>query len=146
MPDLAGANDERDFAKQLVLYADTITAFAVAQLLAFVYLLAHGDCFAVNVLRYVWFPVVGSVIVSCVYFGLVWSCRRGETAMLGAVRNENITRLVDRTWYVRYGIIVAGMIFTVVLLFVVRDGITTNHFSVDCKCNEPVGCGFTGVK
>jgi hypothetical protein len=146
MPDLPGANGERDFAKQLVIYADAITAFAAAQLLAFIYLLAHGDCFTVNVLRCVWFPVVGSIVVNCVYLGLVRACRRGETAILAPVRNDNITRRVNSTWRVRYGIIIAGMIFTVVLLFWVDHNIRHHRFCIDCKCNEPVGCGFPCAK
>jgi hypothetical protein len=51
-----------DTASRLTLYADAITAFVTAQLIGFIYLLAHGDCFARNVLHRSGVPIVVSIL------------------------------------------------------------------------------------
>ena len=128
------SEEAKDFAKQLVLYADAITAFAAAQLLAFIYLLAHGDCFTVNVMYKVQFPIVGSVIVSGVYFLLVRSCRRGANRILRFSKNHRaIAPLVNKTWRLRYAIILVGCAATVGVLALVKHSITCHSFSIDCK-------------
>ena len=57
----------KDMVKQLGLYADTITAFATAQLLAFIYLMAQGGCFTKNVLTPIWLPVGIGILVNAAY-------------------------------------------------------------------------------
>jgi hypothetical protein len=127
------ANEDRDFAKQLVLYADAITAFAVVQLLAFVYLLAHGDCFTANVLHSVWYPVLGSIFIYSVYLRLDLLCRRGEIAILTLFRGDVLTPIVNRAWKARYAIITGGLVFTVILLFWVSHDIKNGVFLLDCN-------------
>jgi hypothetical protein len=146
MPDERELNDEREFAKQLVLYADAITAFAVVQLLAFVYLLAHGDCFTANVLHNVWYPVIGSIIIYFVYLGFVLLCRRGEIAIFTLPRSKVLTRIADRAWKARYAIIAGGLVFTVILLFWVSHDIKNGVFLLDCKVKEKTCCGSPDAK
>jgi hypothetical protein len=74
----------REMTKQLGLYADAITAFATAQLLSFTFLMAQGNCFTKNVLKYVSVPIVLGMIVNAAYFALVHSCHRAEDRMVKA--------------------------------------------------------------
>src|SRR4029077_5944843 len=87
------SDQAKDFAKQLVTYADAITAFAVVQLLSFIYLLARGDCFTVNVLHNLCLPIVGSIIVSGVYGILVILCHVGERHIFGSTRDPKVAPL-----------------------------------------------------
>ncbi len=142
MPDAAKvastvSAEAKDFAKQLVLYADAITAFAVVQLLGFIYLLAHGDCFTMNVLYKIYVPTLLTFAVNGVYLLLVWSCHRGENSIFGSSRDTAITDLVDRTWQVRYAIIIAAGLFTVFLLWLVWYSMSIHAFYVDCKVSNP---------
>jgi hypothetical protein len=128
------SEEAKDFAKQLVLYADAITAFAVAQLLAFIYLLAHGDCFTVNVMSHVYFPIAGSIIVSGAYVFLVCSCHRGVNRIFKLSKNHRaMAPLVKRTWKLRYAIIILGCAATVGVLGLVAYSMSKNIFSIDCK-------------
>jgi hypothetical protein len=132
-PTVTVSAEAKDFAKQLVLYADAITAFAVVQLLGFIYLLAHGDCFTVNVLYNIYFPTILSFVVNGLYLLLVWRCHRGETSIFGSSRDTAIADLIDRTWKVRYAIIIAAGLSTLFLLWLVAYGMSIHTFSVDCK-------------
>ena len=43
-------NEATEMGKQFAVHADTITAFATVQLVGFMLLMTHGDCFTRNVL------------------------------------------------------------------------------------------------
>lgn len=125
----APSNEDRDFAKQLVLYADAITAFSFVQALGFIYLLAHGDCFTANVLKKVLFPILGAIAGSVIYFVLVLGCHLGERTVFKTLTKTPPSRLVNWTWGVRYGIIALGLIFTLTVLCLVK---LSPVFLVDC--------------
>jgi hypothetical protein len=125
-------DEAKEFAKQLVLYADAITAFAVVQLIAFVYLLVHGDCFTANVLHNVCYPIAGSVIVTVIYVLLVRWCHYGENCILNSSRDSSITSLKKWTWRFRYAVIILACAATVGIL----DWVDTDKghvFRIDCK-------------
>jgi hypothetical protein len=126
---LPASNECRDFAKQLVLYADAITAFSFVQALGFIYLLAHGDCFTKNVLQTPCLPIVGSIVGSVIYFFLVLGCNLGERSIFKTLAKTPPSRLVNWTWGVRYGIIILGLIFTLTVLWLVAS---SSVFVVDC--------------
>ncbi len=127
------SDQAKDFAKQLVTYADAITAFAVVQLLSFNYLLARGDCFTVNVLHNLCLPVVGSIIVSGVYGVLVILCHVGERHILGSTRDPKVAPLATTAWIARYVIISLALVATVEVLRQVKHDIRNQQFSTDCK-------------
>jgi hypothetical protein len=62
--------------KQFAAYADAITAFATAQLVGFILLMAHGDCFTRNVLNGYWYAVCVGAVVNAGYFVLIFLCHR----------------------------------------------------------------------
>jgi hypothetical protein len=125
--------EAKDFSKQLVLRADAITAFAVVQLLSFIYLLARGDCFTANVLRHPSLPIAGSIIVSGVYGFLVNSCHRGENKIFQSSRDATIESLAKTSWRFRYAIILVALVATVSILCKVKHDIRNHQFSTDCK-------------
>ncbi len=135
------SNEAKEFAKQLVLRADAITAFAVVQLLSFIYLLARGDCFAVNVLRHLCLPIAGSIIVNGVYCFLVNSCHRGENKIFKSSRGTTIESLAKTSWGFRYGIIIMVLVATVGILWKVNHDINNYQFSTDCKDRKIEGPG-----
>ncbi len=127
------SDEAKGFAKQLVLYADAVTAFAVVQLLGFIYLLTRGDCFTVNVLHNVCLPIAGSIVVSGVYGLLVILCHVGERHIFRSSRDSKITPLATGTWIARYTIIILALVATLGILCQVKHDISSHVFSIDCK-------------
>jgi hypothetical protein len=133
-PQPATLSDQaKDFAKQLVTYADAITAFAVVQLLSFIYLLTRGDCFTVNVLHDLRLPIRGSFIVSGLYGLLVILCYLGERHILGSTRDPKVAPLATTAWIARCVIILLSLVATVGVLRRINHDIEEHHFITDCK-------------
>jgi hypothetical protein len=127
------SDQAKDFAKQLVTYADAITAFAVVQLLSFIYLLARGDCFTVNVLNHLCLPIVGSIIVSGAYGILVILCHVGESHIFKDFRDPKVARPATGAWIARYVIILLALVATVEVLRQVKHDMKSHDFLTDCK-------------
>ena len=71
--------ETKDLVKQLELYADAITGFATVQLIGFVLLMTHGDCFSKNVVDGIWWAFGIGAAVNLMYIVLVYCCQqRGE--------------------------------------------------------------------
>jgi hypothetical protein len=84
------ATDEagrKDLAKQLVTYADAITAFAFVQSVAFGFALGQKD-FCANVVRPPCAPLVVGALLAVAYFmyyRLVLQCRVGVNTLLAGL-------------------------------------------------------------
>ena len=124
-----------ELAKQFVLYADAITAFSVVQMLGFIYLLAHGDCFTMNVMRFPAIPIIASAIVNGVYLFLVWSCHNSEDRILGPPSSKGtmLAPLLVNIRRARYTIIIAALYATVIIFGLVSSSIAMHTFFIDCK-------------
>ncbi len=61
------SDETTETRKQFAVYADAITAFAAAQLVGFILLMTHGDCFTRNVLSGLWYAVCIGVVVNVAY-------------------------------------------------------------------------------
>jgi hypothetical protein len=147
------SDTSKEMEKQLGLYADTITGFATAQLLAFTYLMAQGGCFTKNVLNTISLPIVIGIGVNVIYWRLVRWCHRAlgriskatqarktkEATATGAetpteaeedVAVQGIVRSVQtaRCW-----IIGADLAMTLIVLGLIRLGVCLGQFCFDCK-------------
>ena len=143
----------KEIEKQLGLYADAITAFATAQLLAFIYLMAQGGCFTRNVLSSMWLPIGISIVVNLVYLALVRWCHRAlgkiseatgarkaaDAAATGTGKstetNEDVVvqRIVRSIHTARCRIIIADLAMSVGVLGLIRLGVYLGRFCFDCK-------------
>jgi hypothetical protein len=117
--------------EQFVVYADAITAFATAQLVGFVFLMTHGDCFTKNVLSGLWYAVGIGAVVNGGYLILVFLCHHGTDRIL---RESVATAIALR--YVRmfrYAIIFTDLLVTVILPLAINYGWHHAQFFIDCK-------------
>ena len=126
MPDEA-----TEMRKQFAVYADAITAFATAQLVGFVLLMAHGDCFTRNVLSGLWYAACIGGIVNVAYLMLVFLCHAAADKVPG--RPIALVPVVRSVRRFRYIIIVADLLVTVFILFVINYGWHHARFLIDCK-------------
>ncbi len=126
----------KDFIKQLGLYADAITGFATVQLVAFVFLVAHGDCFSRNIADARWWVIGIGALINVLYLSLVHFCHEAEDQILDQthVRNEATSSIVKRIRYMRYAIISVDAVATVLLPLMIQWGLNRGQFHIDCKC------------
>jgi hypothetical protein len=117
--------------KQFAVYADAITAFATAQVVGFMLLMTHGDCFTRNVLSGLWYAVGIGVAVNFGYVFLVFLCHQGAdkiprqpVAIAPALRGVRM---------VRYVIIGIDLLVTFFLPLVINYGWHHSKFFIDCK-------------
>jgi hypothetical protein len=75
--------DEKELAKQLVTYADSITAFAFVQGLAFCVLCAQSVSLACAVRGKWYIAAFLMVVATVIYFLLVRRCQYAEDGLLG---------------------------------------------------------------
>ena len=75
--------ETKELVKQLELYADAITGFATVQLIGFMLLMTHGDCFTKNVVDGIWWALPIGAVVNLMYLTLICRCHRGENKALG---------------------------------------------------------------
>ncbi len=130
----------KEMEKQLGLYADTMTAVATAQLLAFIYQMAQGARFMKNVLSHIWLPIGIVSAVNLTYLGLVRWCHRALGRISGAtgagkapaedIEVQGIARSIQtaRCW-----IIVADLVMTLGVLGLIYLGVHWGQFCFDCK-------------
>ena len=125
-----------DLVKQLGLYADAITGFATVQLVAFVFLVAHGDCFSRNIEDARWWSIGIGVLINLLYLSLVHFCHQAEDHILDAThaRNKATSSTVRRIRIMRYAIIFADAVVPVLLPLMIHWGLNHHHqFHIDCK-------------
>jgi|CZKS01.1.fsa_nt_gi hypothetical protein len=108
------SQEAKDLARQFVVYADAITAFSVAQAIAVIYAMAHGDCFTLNVLEKPWVPMLISLAVSAGYLLLVYLCHKAENRLLGppSARDALLGRFVMNTHRIRYVVGIVACVAT----------------------------------
>src|SRR4029077_14232643 len=98
--------NQNELAKQLVTYADAITAFSFVQSTAFGF--ALGQCeFRESVLRvpYISSSVAGGAYLLYGYF--VYKCHKGEKALLLGSQDAPVTKIWrNRIWWHRYSVVV----------------------------------------
>lgn len=112
--------------KQLSTYADAITAFATAQLVGFILLMAHGDCFTRNVLGGIGYAVGIGVAVNLGYLSLVVLCH-AKDGNFG--KEEGVIRGI------RYTIIVVDLFATASIPLAINYGWQHGRFFIDCKAS-----------
>jgi hypothetical protein len=130
----------KEMEKQLGLYADTITAVATAQLLAFIYQMAQGGCFTKNVLSHIWLPVGIGSAVNLTYLGLVRWCHRALGRVSGAAgagkapaENIDVQGIARSIQAARCWIIIADLVMTLGVLGLIYLGVHWGQFCFDCK-------------
>ena len=120
-----------EMRKQFATYADAITAFATAQLIGYLLLLTHGDCFTLNVITAIWWAAPIGAAVNLFYVRLVFLCHRAARKLPDQpVGNASAVHSIER---LRYIILAADVFFTLVVPFAIRYGWSTSHFFIDCK-------------
>jgi hypothetical protein len=116
-----------DVQKQLLTYADAITAFSSAQFVAYVFLLARGDCFTLNVITSIGWSTSLGAVANIGYLSLVSLCY--WTATCGSPQVE----YAGAIQIVRCLIIFVELILTVAIPFGIRYGYGKKNFFIDCK-------------
>jgi hypothetical protein len=109
-----------EMRKQFSVYADAITAFATAQLVAFMLLMTHGDCFTRNVLAGLWYAVCIGAIANVTYLILVFLCHQGADKF--PMESGAIASVLRGVWMLRYAIITIDLLVTVLLPLAINYG------------------------
>jgi len=119
-----------EMQKQLLTYADAITAFATAQFIAYTFLLTQGGCFTLNIMKAIWWAASLGAFANAFYIWLVWNCYQTATQGLTPV-----TFPLSNIQKMRYIILALDLIFTVAIPFGIRHGwrATPQQFIIDCK-------------
>jgi hypothetical protein len=113
--------DEKDLAKQLTIYADSIAAFAFLQGVTFCFLIPQNVTLACSV-RALWYVVATLIAaVSGGYFLMVRRCHRAEDELIGVPdkRGEKIAIVVPLIRATRFWLIVAIGVVEIVVAIVV---------------------------
>jgi len=83
MPDIVNPAEDKELATQLRTYSDSITAFAILQGLAFVFLIVQNVAFACAV-RARWYLAAPLIVVATYfYYRLVRGCHAAEDRLVG---------------------------------------------------------------
>jgi len=120
------SDEPADMRKQLSTYADAITAFATAQLVGFILLMTHGDCFTKNVLSGIGYAVGIGAAVNLFYLSLVILCQSKDDCLskeAGVIRK------------IRYAIILVDLVATVLIPLAIYYGWHHGQFFIDCKAS-----------
>ena len=118
------ADETNGVRKQLSTYADAITAFATAQLVGFILLMTHGDCFTKNVLSGIGYAVGIGAAVNLCYLSLIVLCH---------LKDDNLGREAGVIRKIRYAIILVDLVATVLIPFALNYGWHHGRFFIDCK-------------
>ena len=83
MPDIINPTQDKELATQLRTYSDSITAFAMLQGLAFIFLIVQNVAFACAV-RARWYLAAPLIVVATyLYYCLVRGCHDAEDRLIG---------------------------------------------------------------
>jgi hypothetical protein len=134
--------------KQLELYADAVTAFATVQLVGFVLLLAHGDCFSLNIADAKWWVFGIGGAVNLLYLCLVYLCHSEEKRVRHSQRTQNKTTepVLKRIQSTRCVIIIFEGLVTMALPFAIVFGLANHSFHIDCKASCGVISATSGTR
>ncbi|MGP0021163.1 MAG: hypothetical protein ACLPHP_21510 [Candidatus Sulfotelmatobacter sp.] len=118
-------DEKKERRKELSTYADGITAFSTAQLIGFVLLMTHGDCFTQNVLSGLSFAITIGVTANLFYIGLVVLC---QSSIAMTVSHDSILKTV------RLGILSLNLAATILILLGINHGWhdPKHPFVIDC--------------
>src|ERR1700704_4712595 len=100
--------DRKEFAKQLVTYADAITAFAFVQSVAFGFALGQTE-FRKSVLQGPYW-VLGITLCGYILYGhFIHKCRKGEATLLCGSKDPDLTEWKHRVWNYRFGVLLLAL-------------------------------------
>ena len=115
---------ENEWAKQLITYADAITAFAVVQTIAFCFLIGQSDFFAKTVKEYWgWTAVLCGAIKGCYAVGVLL-CQHYYPLLLkqtGIVAHGEWASVVLWVGVARVAVIVSCAVFGIWMTLAVRS-------------------------
>jgi hypothetical protein len=133
-------DEATEMRKQFGVYADAITAFATVQLVGFLFLIAHGDCFAKNVLSSLGWTGGMGFIVNIGYLVLVVLCdiRTDKISKASDAPLPEFRRSRTILRYARYTIILVDLIATVGLPILMNQGWKRGEFFIDCKATSQI--------
>lgn len=106
--------DEKELAKQLSVYADSITAFSFVQGIGLFVLMGHDLTFACNLVKQWWIAEAALVLATMAYAAIVYLCHKHQKPLLGQVSTEASTILgvIQKVrWWIVIGIGFAEMAF-----------------------------------
>ena len=130
-------DEATEMRKQFTVYADAITAFATAQLVGFMLLMTHGDCFTRNVLSSLWYAVCIGGVVNVAYLVLVFLCHRGADK-IPKQSVAAIPPVLRGVRILRYVIILTDLLVTVLLPLAINYGWHHAQFFIDCKATQQI--------
>jgi hypothetical protein len=93
--------------------------------------MTHGDCFTRNVLSSLWYAVCIGGVVNVAYLILVFLCHQGADKI--PKESVAIAPSLHRVRTLRFLIIAADLLFTVLLPFAINHGWHHAQFFIDCK-------------
>jgi hypothetical protein len=108
-------------AKQLVTYADAITAFSFVQSVAFGFALGQKD-FRTSVLKGLWIVALVLGVAYAIYGVFVGRCRNGETGLLGLSDDAKILQWRQGIWRGRFLVLCLGFVLSGIALTLVWYG------------------------
>jgi len=120
------SDEPADMRKQLSTYADAITAFATAQLVGFILLMTHGDCFTKNVLSGIGYAVGIGAAVNLFYLSLVILCQS---------KDDYLSKEAGVIRKIRYAIILVDLFATVLIPLAIYYGWHHGQFFIDGKAS-----------
>src|ERR1700690_1569196 len=126
-----------ELAKQLVTYADAITAFAFVQSAAFGFALGQRE-FRDSTLKA---PYLGLGLLALAYAFYTWfifECRRGVAALLSGPTHMDpvLMEWTNRIWCYRFGIIGLAAFLSAIAMILTMVGA---HFDKDHAPSSPAG-------
>lgn len=123
-----------DVRRQFGVYADAITGFATAQMVGFTILMAQGGCFTRNVLGGLRYAVWVGVLANVAYVVFIFLCHSAADKI--PMESVATAAALDRVRKLRYIIVTAGLLVTVLLPFAIDYGWHHGNFFIDCKAGD----------
>jgi hypothetical protein len=97
---------DKEILKQLVTYADGITAFSALQSVGFVLSVASGTALGGNIQRHIRLTCLGILASVVIYFILLWLCHWNENNLAEKLPKESAPAKAVKTIHVvRYCIV-----------------------------------------
>jgi len=140
-----GATEKAELAKQLVTYADAITAFSFAQSVGLVYAMVGQKEFRIVLVEGKCFPLMGIFVGYGLYLYLVKSCHDGEDKLLGEPsKRAEIGDTVRKVRRLRRGIVIAAGFMSALTFFLMW--VNPPRSQAGCGAGASVECGVEMLK